>query len=335
MNIYLDNGYLDFEKIINTKCAFIFIIGGRGTGKTFGAIKYAYENNKEFIFMRRTQTQVEVIARPEYSPFNALNRVIGTTIETRKSSRYTGDISVGDKTIGNILALSTISNLRGFSSNAEILIYDEFIPEPHEKPIKAEGSAFFNAYETINRNRELEGRPPLQCLCLSNSNTLKNPILEELNLVDILEKKKRKGATEYINQNRGIAVFLLDESEISKKKKETALYKAVQGSKFFDMAISNTFAEDNPENIKSQKLDEYAPFINVIGEFVIYKHKSEKRYYISKHLAGKPAHEFNNNKIDIKRVRRQFPFLFDKRLRNNIYFESYQLQIKFDNFLNI
>ena len=285
--------------------------------------------------MRRTQTQLEVVARSEYSPFNAINRTLGTQIETRKNSRYTGDIYQGDKTLGHMLALSTISNLRGFSSNAEILIYDEFIPEAHEKPIKEEASAFFNAYETINRNRELEELPPLQCLCLSNSNTLKNPILAALDLVDILERKKRNGKTEYINQQRGIAVFMLDDSEISRQKKETALYKATKDSNFYKMAIDNIFSKDRPENIKSLKLNDFNPFIKIEGEFCIYKHKSEKKYYISKHLTAAPAYEFTDSKIDIKRIRRRFPFLVSKRMRKDIYFENYQLQIKFDEFFNI
>ena len=46
------------------------------------------------------------------------------------------------------MALSTVSNLRGFDmSDCTLLIYDEFIPEPHERPLKNEAAALFNAYE--------------------------------------------------------------------------------------------------------------------------------------------------------------------------------------------
>ena len=232
MNIYLDNGYLDFDKILKVGCPFIFLVGSRGTGKTFGAIKCCIENNKKFIFMRRTQTQLEMVTRPEYSPFNAINRELGYHIETVPNTRYTSDVMQGGKVLGTMLALSTISNLRGFSSDAEILIYDEFIPEIHEKKIKDEFSAFANAYETINRNRELNGRPPLIALCLSNSNSLNNPLLAELDLIDIIQKKQNEGKSEYINPYRGIAVFLINNSIISKQKEETAIYKLTKNTNF-------------------------------------------------------------------------------------------------------
>lgn len=339
MNIYLDNGYIDFDNIIKCGCPFIIIIGGRATGKTFGSIKFVYESRAEFIFMRRTQAQLEIIKRPEYSPFNAINRELGTNIEVSPNSRYTADITQGDKVLGHILALSTISNLRGFSSSAEFLIYDEFIPELHEKPFAggpdAEFNAFLNAYETINRNREIQGRAPLQCLLLSNSNTLKNPILDGFGLVDILERKKRNGKKEYINQQRGIAVFMLDDSRISEQKKETALYKAAKDSTFYKMAISNDFAMDNPENIKSMNIKEYILMFTIKDNFSVYKHKSEKRYYISNYQRGSAPEEYSDSKIDRKRIRRKYEFLYDKRMRNSIFFENYSLQVRFDNIFNL
>lgn len=339
MNIYLDNGYLDFYKISSCGCPFIMIIGGRATGKTFGALKYAVESRKEFIFMRRTQAQLEIIKRPEYSPFNALNRELNWEIETNPNSRYTGDITLGDRTLGHILALSTISNLRGFSSGAEYLIYDEFIPEIHEKPFSggpdAEFTAFLNAYETINRNREIQGWEPVQCFLLSNSNSLKNPILDGFGLVDILERKKKNGKKEYINRERGIAVFMLDDSKISEQKRETALYKAAKDSTFYRMAISNDFSNDNPENIRSENLKEYNIMFTVKDTFSAYKHKSERKYYISGYQRGTPPDEYEDTKLEQKRIRNKYGFLYDTRMRKNIYFENYSLQIKFDNLFHL
>ena len=57
MSIYLKSGYLDVEKILSYKLPFNFIIGGRGTGKTYGALKTAYINDIRFMLMRRTQAR--------------------------------------------------------------------------------------------------------------------------------------------------------------------------------------------------------------------------------------------------------------------------------------
>ena len=93
-----------------------------------------------------------------------------------------------------MLALSTISNVRGFdATDRDVLIYDEFIPERHERPIKDEATAFFNAIETIQRNRELEGKDPLTVLCLANANELANPLFIELKLVKRAMALIRKG----------------------------------------------------------------------------------------------------------------------------------------------
>ena len=329
MNIYLDNGYVDIRKIRDCGCPFIFLIGGRGTGKTFGSIETSVEDNLKFIFLRRTQVQLEMVRKEEYSPFAKVNRVKNWTLEVKPNGRYSSMIMQGSKELGRMMALSTIANVRGFDSDASIIIYDEFIPELHERRFE-EYEAFCNAYETINRNRELEGHPPVIALCLSNSNTLNNPLLEGFGIVDIIQKKKKEGKTIYINRERGIAVFLLDESTISEKKRETALYKATKGTKFCDMALDNNFALDFPENIKSMDLKGYEAIAYINDAFCVYKHKSDKTYYITAHKRGTPI-EYENAAVDLKRFREKFRHLLKARMKGNIYFENYSLQIKFDN----
>ena len=54
--MYTEAGYIDFDYIMKDPNVFKFIIGGRGSGKTYGAIKWALDNGKTMMFMRRTQT---------------------------------------------------------------------------------------------------------------------------------------------------------------------------------------------------------------------------------------------------------------------------------------
>lgn len=329
MNIYLGNGYVNIRKIRDCGCPFIFLIGGRGTGKTFGSIETSVEDNLKFIFLRRTQVQMEMVRKEEYSPFSKVNRVKKWTLEVKPNGRYSSMVMQGSKELGRMMALSTIANVRGFDSDAKIIIYDEFIPELHEKRFE-EYEAFCNAYETINRNRELDGEPPVIALCLSNSNTLNNPLLEGFGIVDIIQKKKKEGKTIYINRERGIAVFLLDESTISEKKRETALYKATKGTKFYDMALDNNFALDFPENIKSMDLKGYEAIAYIKDAFCVYKHKSDKTYYITAHKRGTPV-EYENAAVNLKRFREKFKHVLKARMKGKVYFENYSLQIKFDN----
>ena len=178
MNYYLENGYLNMPRMIEQDHSpFIVVMNGRGTGKTFGALEYVIEHNVKFILMRRTQTQVELLRTDELSPFKAVNRIKGWDIKVNPINKYVSGVyreqDEAEELCGYILALSTFSNLRGFdASDVKLVIYDEFIPEPHDRPIKQEGNAFLNCYESINRNRELDGQPPLKVLLLSNTNTL-------------------------------------------------------------------------------------------------------------------------------------------------------------------
>ena len=86
--LYLDNGYLNIEKIINYKLPFNFIIGGRGTGKTYGALKYLYYSGTRFMLMRRTQAQCDLINKPEFNPFKALATDDNLSIAVKSISKY-------------------------------------------------------------------------------------------------------------------------------------------------------------------------------------------------------------------------------------------------------
>ena len=325
MGIYLSSGYLDVEKILAYKQPFNFIVGGRATGKTYGALKTAYDNQIRFILMRRTQTQCDLINKPEFNPYKAINMDIGSNITVKSISKYNSKIieefEESENILGYTCALSTISNMRGFdASDVELLIYDEFIPEKHERPLKNEGSAFLNAYETINRNRELKGADPVQVLCLANAFNIANPIFLELGLVGRCEKMKNAGQELYIDKNRGILIVMLYNSRISKAKADTALYRLSSGS-YSDMALSNDFIYNSSENIKSLALKEYT-LICTVGEISIYRHKSQRRYYVSEHRTG-TAPQYTSDEVNLMRYRKNHGLiLYSAYMRNAITFEN-------------
>ena len=326
MSIYLSSGYLDIEKILNYKLPFNFIIGGRGTGKTYGALKTAYLNEIRFIMMRRTQAQCDLINKPEFNPYKTICADLGCDIRVTSMSKYNARIyeNLGEdaeRTLGYTCALSTISNMRGFdASDVELLIYDEFVPERHERALKNEGAAFLNAYETINRNRELQGRPPLQVLGLANAFNMANAIFLELGLVGICERMQNKGQDLYINKDRGVLIALLNNSKISRQKADTALYRLSTGS-YADMALNNDFAYNDASDIRSQGLKEYI-LLCTIGEISIYKHKASRKYYVSEHRTGTAA-EYKSDEVGLKRYQKKYGLqLYSAYMRGSVTFEN-------------
>lgn len=332
MNIYDNNGYLDMRKLKQLPATFIFIVGGRGIGKTYGALQAEVQDGEIFGLMRRTQTQADIINKPEFSPFKKLNVNNGWGIYSKPLTKYNSGFYEGDKLIGYTFALSTVANIRGFDgSDIKTLIYDEFIPEKHERPLKHEAEALFNAYETINRNREIEGEKPLKLICLSNANDLGNPVFVYLNLVNKAEQMRSKGQTYYYDNARSIAMFILNNSPISNAKEETALYRAVAGTEFAEMSLKNDFAHDKPSNKKSRPLKEYKPVVQ-IGELCIYSHKSNERLYATRHKSGSPEY-FDTSEIAIARFKKRYGWLWLEYLANNFDFEEYFCELLLTKYL--
>lgn len=332
MKLYDDNGYVNIKGILDLGLPFNFVVGGRGTGKTYTALKTVKEEEIKFMFMRRTQAQAELVNKPEFSPFKSVNSDMGWNVISKPLTKYSAgfyDIDNedgGGVPIGYTCALSTISNIRGFDAqDVTVLIYDEFIPEKHERPIKNEGAALLNAYETINRNRELKGKPPLQLLCLANSNDLSNAIFMEMCLVKKAERMERKGQQISIDRNRGVAIFLLSESPISDMKRKTALYKATSGSEFERMSIDNRFLGTDYKNVVVRPIIEYKPVV-AVGELCIYAHKNSGKLYVSTHVSGTPT-KFSSGENDLERFRRVYSWIWTEYIENNVEFEEILCEI--------
>lgn len=334
MNLYEENGYLDMAKIIGMKIPFIFIVGGRGVGKTYGAIKYVLENDITFMLSRRTQMQADIISSPDMSPLKTPCDDLGIKYTCEPIIKNCSGIYIEDSTgeislRGYTTALSTMSSIRGFdSSDVTLWLYDEFIPERHERALKLEGEGFLNAYETINRNRELVGRDPLKCVCMSNSNDIGSPIFETLALMEIVEKMEHKKQEIYTNVERGITIILPRNSPISEKKKQTALYKAVpKDSRFIEMSIGNTFEIESC--IQSRPLNEYKLLVS-IGSVNVYAHKSNSgEYYVSQHRTG-TAPKYKTDRTSIIQFRTAYRFLQGAYPLDTIDFENIRLKRNFE-----
>lgn len=324
--LYDKNGYVNYEYILSLGVTFIFIVGGRGTGKTYGALKHVHDFNKRFMFMRRTQKQIKMLRKPAFNPFKKLADNEHLNIDMVSSDEVTvitEHLEEYDEILGYACAVTDIANMRGIdASDVDVLIYDEFIPLPTERVQRGEESGFLDIYESINRNRELEGDKPLMVLALANSNEMANPIFMELNLVRIGEKMKKKGQDVYIDNDRSFAIIYLDKSPISEKKKETALYKLLGGdSNYSRMSLGNEFIIEDEDIIKSRPIKEYKPLVR-IGELSIYKHRSKKEYYGTGFASGGLTY-INADSKGAEKFRKNYMQLYYAYLDGRFIFEDY------------
>lgn len=336
--------YINIWKYKSIAYPFQIFIGGRGTGKTysalFGALTGACEDR--FIYMRRTAQELELALDSDdrgegANPFKPINRNIGTNVGLRKivtnvAGIYNREemdgklVSVGEPK-GYGVALSTLAHVRGFDfSDCADCIYDEFIPEKHVRKIKDEGGALLNAYESINRNRELEGRAPMRLWLLANSNDIYNAIFVELGIVSDVEKMIRKNQSDKYLEERGLAIHLINHNgDFVEAKSKTALYKLTRGTKFYDMALNNDFAYDDFSLIDFKPIAGYRPICS-LDKAYIYRKKGSSEYYVS-YSPAKCPHFDSRTEQERRRFMRLYGApLMPKFVKGNIWFESFELK---------
>ena len=325
--LYTREGFLNvswIDKEANRiNAAFIVILGTRQIGKTYGTLKLMTDEKRNFILMRRTQTEADFITNGTLNPFLALGR---TDIKVKKESQYIGKIQAetesGFDPIGITLSLTCVSKIRGFSGVAFTdLVYDEFIPESHVNRIRNEGDAFLNAVVTISGNREIEGKPPLRCWLLANSNNIGSPILKALNITDKVESMDKSGQELSILPDRGIIIVLAKARELADKRKKTSLMKAIsKESEFTKMAYDNEFSYNDAENVTRRDLKQYQQIAAVTGVFTIWKHKGNGSLYITSYR--RCTREFSNTDRGYRELLTTIPTLKLNYTFNNTYFES-------------
>lgn len=335
---YDERGYFSFDWLYNRPCFVQVVTGGRGTGKTYGALQYCIKNSIKFLYLRRTNTVVDLLSTKENSPIKRINTDNGWNIIPKALTKYTtgffaetitedGKSELSSGCIGYMAALSTFNNIRGFDgSDIEVILFDEFIPTKNEKRIKGEFEGLMHCYETINRNRDaMEGRLPLRLICMSNADDIANQIYIGFDIVNTVIRMKNKGNTIYEDLQKGLGIYLLDDSPVSKRKAETPFYRLLAGTDFADMALSNDFVDNKTSTLIKQRPIKELKAIVAIGDLCLYEIKGNGNLYASTHVSGDPD-RYTYTSTDAKRFRHVYAWVHIAYLNRQIECESYMAE---------
>ncbi len=329
--IYDKNGWVNWDYIMNQGASFYSVTGARGVGKTYGLFKWCLEHGKKFIYLRRLKSQLDQCARTDGNPFKKINTDTGRNILPKSAG---GNILFrdGEELVAVGVALSTVANVRGIDfSDYDIIVFDEAIASEGERPIPKEFNAFLNFYETVNRNRELSGDKPVQAVLLGNANRLTNPYFSGWGFMKTALKMINGGQMVWRSGDGTRMMILLLDSPISRKKAETGLYKNASKD-FVSMALDNAFRTD-ATNIRSMPLIEFTHLVS-IGEIGIYRHKTERKYYVSFTTKDQPYYEPYG--IGLKMFQQDFYNLRLYYMINKIvYFENYECELIFRELFNL
>lgn len=331
--IYTKQGWVNWNWIIQDPATFIVMVGPRAVGKTYGVFDWAIDNHCKFIYVRRLKTQLDLCGKPAGNPFRkiSIDKHINIVpfqsdgiISFRLDCRSGEEIACG-------VSLSTVATVRGVDfSDYDMIVFDEAVPMAGEKPIKNEFDTFLNFYETVNRNRELQGLKPVKCILLGNANKLSNPYFTGWHFTKTAIRMLRGHQMVYRTPDGSRMMILLLDSPISKQKAETALYKNANDG-FLSMALDNAFQTDET-NIKSEPIKEYRHIVSV-GEIGIYKHKSERKYFVSSQVSTPYYSDFG---IQLKMFQQDYFMLrVNYMVNKNVLFEDFENELLFREYFDL
>ena len=349
---YYYNVFDDINKYPDAWC--IAAVGGRNTGKTYGALKGSYERHESFVFTKRTNRDIDLLCsgsgqigtkKNQYgmdvSPFRSINRDIGTNIKPFKlfegfggfwecCKNEKGEEVPEDNPIGRLVSLSSVAKFAGFDmSDAKYLIIDEFIPRPWEKISRLEGEQMMDLYKTVSRDRIHRGEPPLKLILLANPVNVACPITNTLEITDIIANMDINDIEYTYLEERGILIHKLHNNEaFDEVEHKDPVYNAMKNTAWGQMAFENSFSFNDFSALGKTQMKSFKPvcsFTYKYKDYYIYQRDGKYVMCFSKFNASKPHY-------DLKRETEQKKFyleyaidLRNESINGNMIFETYTM----------
>lgn len=232
--------YWSISPLLSHNCLFNFVIGGRSTGKTFAAKKWAINSflNKghEFCYVRRYKdSDMKYIGQffddiAPYFPDHYL---------CCDGERFIID----DQTAGWAIPLSTSISLKSTAfPNVQSIIFDEFIIEKGKQHyLKNEVETLLDLYVTIARERDVK------LICLSNALSITNPYFQYFDLEVPYNGNFWK--------NGELLVEMVHVDGFIERRKKSRFGQVIRGTRYERYSIENEFLLDNPEFIQKRSAD--------------------------------------------------------------------------------
>ena len=241
--------WYDRGRLLSYNKLFNFVIGNRGGGKTYNAIRWCIndfkKNKKEFVWVRRYKTEF----KDKDKFFNAIKEEFPNDELTVKG--WTAYLN--GQPFGYFVPLSTSTSKKSVPyPNVNKIIFDEFIIDKGSiRYLTKEVDTFLEFYETVARLRN-----DVRALFLANAISLINPYFLYFNIKPDLSKR--------FNIYNQIAVELYKNDEYIEQKKHSRFGELIAGTKYSDYAIDNqffrddyTFIEPFPKNLKFYAVIKY------------------------------------------------------------------------------
>lgn len=234
--------YWDLFETLSYNCLMNFVVGNRGSGKTYGSKKWCIDdwlkNKKQFIWVRRFNSEFDDF---KTNFFTDIKQIYDDHELEMKTVNYNTHKFICDgEVMGYGIPLSVSLKKKSIPyPNVDKIIFDEFIIEKGSSYyLKNEVEIFLDLMETVIRLRD-DFRC---CIFIANAITFTNPYFLYFDVKKPRNKKMIKAKDDILIQ------FVANE-EFVEKKKESRFGKLINNTKYAEYSIENKFLRDNEDFI--------------------------------------------------------------------------------------
>ena len=338
--------------------AVIYIVWSRrGPGKTYSALRYPYHKFRT-LYMKRTNKDVRTIC--EYagdidfdpSPWVPLNRDFNINVKPRLLKEGLGAFYDADSeghptgpVVNYVASLNAIKSLKGMDlSEAQWIIFDEFVPQAGEVVKKAEGEMLLDLYETVNRDRRKRGRPGLKLMLFANAEEISTHITNELEVVDTMAEMQATGQNILYDEQRGILFHHITMEDFPMQDIELQdMYRVMKGTAWAEKSFEGSFSKNDFSNVVKKSLKHMRCLYHINyrrnNNAYIYLSNKDGTYYMCS-TPGKFIQSYDLNKENQQKrfYIEHCSMLRDACIADRMLFEKYSyydLIINYKNFYDI
>lgn len=248
--------FYNFDKLFSYPFLLAFVLGERGTGKTFGSklavLKKFLKTGEQFIYLRRYKTELDTALATFWNDIQANGYFADYTLKVKKTKMLT-EFTCNGKTCGYAVPLSTANILKSTAfPNVKTIIFDEFLLDNGGtyRYLKHEVTMMLDVIETVGRLRDI------QVIFLGNALSITNPYFAYFNLELPYNSEFRTF------QDGLIVVNYIKNLKYREVKKKSKFGQLIQNTEYGRYAIDNEMLRDNSNFIQKKPPD--ASFMGVL-----------------------------------------------------------------------